>query len=267
MRVIQCARCGEDVFPTGPRTKYCLACATKIRIENQSKRRSGGLKNGAQHTKHITCEICGKDVVVSTKAARARYCPECAAKALRASTKKHRDKEKRWLLAEPRIITCACCGCEVVLENARSYNRKYCDDCRKIVYAELNRKAKDAYKIRHRTDGLHGDQKRCACCGVVFEKQGNQKYCDDCRTAAKCEQLAAKRRKRREGWRIGELPKKEKPRVSRIEDLIEAARKAGMSYGKYQAMRFMKEHEDYETGKRHERDGLDGGKDRTVLRR
>ena len=101
MRVIKCARCGEDVFTTGPRTKYCLACATKIRIENQNKRRSGGLKDGAPHTKHITCEICGKDVVVSTKAARARYCPECAAKAFKASTKKHRTKEKRWLLAEP----------------------------------------------------------------------------------------------------------------------------------------------------------------------
>ena len=233
MRVIQCARCGEDVFTTGPRTKYCLACATQVRIENQKKRRSGGLKDGAPHTKHITCEICGKDVVVPSKAARARYCPECAAKTFKASTKKHRTKEKRWLLAEPRIIECQRCGCEVVLTDARSFNRKYCDDCQKIVYAELHKKA----------DALRGkqEQKLCARCGVVLEKQ-NRKYCDDCRAAAKREQEAAKRRRQREGWRTGDLPekKKKKPRVSQIENLNAAARKAGMSYGKYVAMMAMK---------------------------
>ena len=231
-RKIICAKCGNETVATGPRTKYCLACATQIRIENQKKRRSGGLKDGAPHTKHITCEICGKDVVVSTKAARARYCPECAAKAFKASTKKHRTKEKRWMLAEPRIIKCERCGCEVVLEDARSYKRKYCDDCQKIVYAELRNKAKDAFRGRQ-------EPKRCARCGVVLEKRRtNQKYCDDCRAAARREQEAARRLKRREGRRIGELSKKKKkkPRVSQIENLNAAARKAGMSYGKYVAM-------------------------------
>ena len=235
MRVIKCARCGEDVFTTGPRTKYCLACATQVRIENQKKRRACGLKDGTPYTKHITCEICGKDVVVSTKAARARYCPECAAKAFKASAKKHRTKEKRWMLAEPRIIKCERCGCEVVLTDARSFNRKYCDDCKKIVYAELTKKAHDAYKDRKNPEG----KRRCARCGVVLEKRrGNQKYCDDCRAAARREQDAARKQKQREGWRTGELPekKKKKPRVSQIENLNAAARKAGMSYGKYVAM-------------------------------
>ena len=232
-RKIICAKCGNETVATGPRTKYCLACATQIRIENQKKRRSGGLKDGAPHTKHIICEICGKDVVVSTKAARARYCPECAAKVFKASTKKHRTKEKRWMLAEPRIIKCERCGCEVVLTDARSFNRKYCDDCQKIVYAELHKKA----------DALRGKQetKRCARCGVVLEKQ-NRKYCDDCRAIARNEQEAAKRRRQREGWRTGDLPekKKKKPRVSQIENLNAAARQAGMSYGKYVAMLAMK---------------------------
>ena len=238
MRVIKCARCGEDVFTTGPRTKYCLACATQVRIENQKKRRACGLKDGTPYTKHITCAICGKDVVVSTKASRAKFCPECSARAYKASAKKYKDKEKRWMLAEPRKIHCERCGCEVILTDARSFNRKYCDACKKIVYVELTKKAHDAYRER-KNPGV----KRCARCGVVLEnRRSNQKYCDDCRAAAKFEKEAARKRRQREGWRTDELPekKKKKPRVSQIEKLNAAARKAGMSYGKYVAMLAMK---------------------------
>lgn len=233
-RVITCARCGNETVATGPRTKYCPPCAYFTRLEKQNARRTQQDKH-AEHTKVITCEICGKETVVSSKAARARYCPECSMKAFKASTKKHRAKEKRWLLAEPRIIECERCGCEVVLEDARQFKRKYCDACQKIVYAELHKKA----------DALRGkqEQKRCARCGVVLEeRRSNRKYCDDCRTLAKREQEAAKRRRQREGWRTGDLPEKKKktPRVSQIVNLNEAARKAGMSYGRYVAMLAMK---------------------------
>jgi len=230
-RVITCARCGSETVATGPRTKYCPPCSYFVRLEKQNARRSQG-KTQAEHTKIITCAICGKEVVVNSKAARARYCPECSTKAFKDSSKQYRAKEKRWLLAEPRTIKCERCGCEIVLEDSRQFNRKYCDDCKEIVYAELRKKAKDAYKKR-----INPDVKRCARCGIALEKQ-NRKYCDDCSAAAKREQEAAKKRKQREGWRTSELPrtKKKKPRVSQIENLNDAARKAGMSYGKYVAM-------------------------------
>ena len=138
-------------------------------------------------------------------------------------------------------LKCARCGCEVVLKSPQAMNRKYCDDCQKVVYAELRKKAKDAYRERRRTDGLQGNQKRCERCGVLFEKQGFRKYCDDCRSIMKREQDAAKKRKQREGWRTSGLPvrRKKKPRVSQIEAINDAARKTGMSYGQYQALKAM----------------------------
>ena len=138
-------------------------------------------------------------------------------------------------------IKCLRCGCEVVLKSPQAMSRKYCDDCQKVVYAELRKKAKDAFIERNRTDGLTGNQKRCERCGTIFVRQGFRKYCDDCRPIVKREQEAAKKRKQREGWRTSELPvgRKKKPRVSQIEAINDAARKAGMSYGQYQALKAM----------------------------
>lgn len=239
-RVITCARCGNETIATGPRTKYCPPCAYFTRLEKQNARRTQQDRH-AEHTKVITCEICGKEAVVSSKAARAKYCPECSSKAFKVSTEKHRKKERRWLLAEPRIIKCERCGCEVVLEDVRQFKRKYCDDCQKIVYAELRKKAKDAFNERNRTDDLTGNQKQCERCGTIFVRQGFRKYCDDCRIIVKREQEAAHKKKQRDGWRTGELPvrRKKNPRVSQIEAINDAARKAGMSYGQYQAMKAM----------------------------
>jgi len=258
-RVIKCARCGSETPATGPRTQYCPSCAYIIRLEKQNARRSNGRKH-AEHTKIITCEICGKEIVVSSKAARAKYCPECSSKAFRASAKKYKDKEKN-------TIICVRCGAEVVLKSPQASNRMYCDDCQKIVYAELNRKAKAAAKERKRTDGLQGDQKRCARCGVIFEKRGYRKYCDDCRSLAKNE-LTRTSYERMKNKRIGichrcgieftyiykgseralcddckniyksgshaerEVKRKKKAGPT-LAELEREARKKGMSYGKY----------------------------------
>jgi len=251
-RVITCARCGSETVATGPRTKYCPPCSYFVRLEKQNARRSQG-KTQAEHTKIITCAICGKEVVVNSKAARAKYCPECSAKMFKVSTKRHRAKEKeelafdagnypiepksKWTLAEPKVIECERCGCEVVLTDARQFNRKYCDDCKPIVYAELMRKASRRAKAKSK------EPKRCARCGIVLEEtKSNQKYCGDCRAAAKLEQSIASYHRKREERETSPFKgmakerKKKKPRVSQIENLNEAARKAGMSYGKYVAM-------------------------------
>ena len=266
-KYITCARCGADVFTTGPRTKYCLACATQIRLENQNKRRSGKGKLDPAHTKHITCVICGKDVVVSSKATHAKYCPECSAKALKTSKGKYRDKEAN-------TITCVRCGAEVVVKDRRAHNRMYCDDCQKVVYAELRKKAKIAFNERKRTAvGLQGNQKRCARCGVIFEAQGSKKYCDDCRRFARNEAQRNSREKHKETrtgictrcgkefefvfrgseralcddcrYKLGGRPKSEpkkrkKKKGPTLKEIERAANEKGISYGKYKAIEYMK---------------------------
>jgi len=127
-------------------------------------------------------------------------------------------------------------------------------------------------------------RKRCARCGVVFEKQGFRKYCDDCRKIIKQEQTNDSRERKRKAligetieatckicgkpfsyvygggmkraycdrcsirgnqvvYNSSEPPRKKKkpPRVSQIETVNDAARKAGMSYGQYQAWLYMQE--------------------------
>ncbi len=211
MRIINCAKCGKIIEARSPRTKYCPSCAYEVRQER------------------------AKAFYEALKAARGEPIKPKELK------KPIEPKKRKWELAEPRIIKCGHCGREVVLTDARSHNRKYCDDCKKIVYAELTKKAHDAYKDRKNPEG----KRLCARCGVVLEKRrGGQKYCDDCRAAARLERDAARKRKQkqREGWRIGELPekKKKKPRVSQIDSIQRAAHEAGMSYGKYVAMLAMK---------------------------
>jgi hypothetical protein len=83
-------------------------------------------------------------------------------------------------------------------------------------------------------------QKRCERCGAEFEQRGFRKYCDDCRIIVRREKDAAKKRKQREGWRTSDsCEAKEEPRVSQIEAINDAARKAGLSYGQYQALKSM----------------------------
>ncbi len=228
-RVIKCARCGSETPATGPRTQYCPSCAYIIRLEKQNARRSNGRKH-AEHTKIITCEICGKEIVVNSKAARAKYCPECATKAFKASTKKMRDKEKN-------TIVCERCGTEFVSTNIRGPQRKYCDECKESAYKETNRKAFHAWAER-RKNGLP-NMKICDICGAPFDNKGGggRRYCDKCRIEVKREAERQKQRKKREGWRCTDLQqKRKKPRVSQIDSIQRAAHEAGMSYGKYQAL-------------------------------
>jgi len=202
LRVIKCARCGEDVFTTGPRTKYCLACATQIRIESQNKRRSKKGKLDPAHTKVITCEICGKEVIVPAKAARARYCPECSSKAYKASTKKYRDKEKNPPVGETVETTCIICNKSFSYEYRGGKRREFCNMC------SPNRHDENAGAIE---PNYHT------------------------------------------GWHKAEKPrKKKKPHVSQIVDLNEAARKAGMSYGRYVAMLAMKKGKEDDIGDKRE---------------
>ena len=153
-------------------------------------------------------------------------------KTTQGKTKRHCGR-----FAEPWKIKCKRCGCEVVLTNRQASRRKYCDACQKIVYAELRRKSAVAWWERQKS----GVKRLCVRCGVVLESpRRGQKYCDDCRALAKKEKEATRRNMVKELQRTGKPPKEKKPRVSQIVNLNEAARKAGMSYGRYVAMLAMK---------------------------
>ncbi len=140
-RVIECARCGNETIATGPRTIYCPKCSYEVRIEKQNQRRSGGRKDFG--TKHITCEACGKDVEVPIKAARARFCPECASKSFRNSHKEFRKKEKERELCINETIegTCKKCGATFSYFYRGGSKRMFCNLCsdsRRIEFAGEN---------------------------------------------------------------------------------------------------------------------------------
>lgn len=115
-----------------------------------------------------------------------------------------------------KVKKCVRCGADI-----SGTNRKYCKDCREQAYQDLQLARCQEVIVT------------CKRCGVHFTAIDNGKgyvrtLCDDCRW----EPL-------REKNRANKAPKK-KPRVSQIESINEAARKAKMSYGKYVAMMAMK---------------------------
>ena len=82
--------------------------------------------------------------------------------------------------------------------------------------------------------------KQCARCGLVFEKKGFRKYCDDCRLIVRREHDRARREKEK-GKPKPIKPPKPKPHISQIDRLVKEARAAGVSYGRYVAMQYIKE--------------------------
>ena len=89
--------------------------------------------------------------------------------------------------------------------------------------------------------------KTCERCGVEISVLWmRQKYCDDCAKGVKREMNSASTKSANEKRKAkaAEKREKKKPHVSRIDDILQAARKAGMSYGRYVAMIAMKKEEE-----------------------
>ena len=78
----------------------------------------------------------------------------------------------------------------------------------------------------------------CKRCGELMTVNHNRKYCDKCRVELQREQIRNYRQRERTLNEVNKKPpvKKEK-HVSKLAELELAARAAGMSYGKYVAMR------------------------------
>ena len=72
--------------------------------------------------------------------------------------------------------------------------------------------------------------KPCERCSNEFDGRWNQKYCNDCRMEAYSEGSKQRRRRAR---------RKKGHKESHLIDHAQAARAAGMSYGKYMAMQYL----------------------------
>ena len=120
MRKITCARCGKETEATGPRSKYCPECKEEE------------MRGGAR-VKHIKCAICGKDTVVSIKAAHAKFCKECSGQAYKetraAWKRRERKKAGKELQGEKVTSYCTVCGKEF----SYIYNGYYLARCEKCM--------------------------------------------------------------------------------------------------------------------------------------
>ena len=81
-------------------------------------------------------------------------------------------------------------------------------------------------------------EKACMNCLIQFVPTGaNQKFCEACHQAM---ELASKKR-RRENEKYRKAIKKRKARESNFDNLDMIAKAMGISYGRLQAMRFMRQ--------------------------
>ena len=80
MRDRTCRECGIT-FPGGPRAWYCPECRAERKKQAKQRYQS---KGPARPIGSIDrCEVCGKEYTVNS--ARQRYCPDCAAAAVKAA--------------------------------------------------------------------------------------------------------------------------------------------------------------------------------------
>lgn len=126
-----CRQCGT-IFDGGPRAWYCPSCRAERRKEADLRRRKNGVQRPLGSTDH--CEACGKEYVV--KAARQRYCPECAQDATKEAAKKaalersHTEKflKQRKLFPQSGMRVCVICGRPI---NAKTNTITCSPECQK----------------------------------------------------------------------------------------------------------------------------------------
>jgi predicted nucleic acid-binding Zn ribbon protein len=198
----------------------------------------------------VACAFCGKEFTATHP--RNVYCSEICQKANKTARQREKyaankpakvPKEKKQIEAKD----CVVCGRSFMPQ--RSSVQKTCSkECREKREAEL---VKENLRKRYRGD------RTCEQCGKVFFAEGVAKFCSKaCRTAhnlALQEQRKAEvaeaglTRPKMKGEKRPVLAGKHLARAQGIwvsnmtfEEKAEAARKAGMSYGKWVALQQMK---------------------------
>lgn len=220
MRLIKCARCGNEVVATGPNQKYCPLCAYQIRLERQAEKReesrkelmkvraamfhealaaarASGKEPPKKKTKRIRCERCGAEVEVPVMAARAKFCPACATASVREKNREYRERAAS--LGEGELTTgrCSCCG-KNFSYTYTGKRRTKCDACRKCNdVGQMRRKKKRGLKEDGRLDRIFPQPTK-----AEIERELRQR---------------------------------------RIDAIQRAAKEAGMSYGQYKAWLYTQE--------------------------
>lgn len=137
-----CEICGKVVPMRAINQKYCTDCADELRMQRQREyvKRWAAKQDREPMSATLVCTICGK--TTERKAARQKYCPECAAK-----EKARRQHERAMALKKPtptRREACEMCG--KIIEMTFP-NQKYCPECAaSITYTrrkKLNREERE----------------------------------------------------------------------------------------------------------------------------
>lgn len=144
-----CRSCGA-VFPGGPRAWYCPECRRE-RQKDAKRRASHGTARPIGSTD--ICTVCGGEYVVT--GGRQKYCPTCAADAMRAADRKNalewyaKNKNPEQLREQKRAgtapIACVVCGREFRPKDASI-------TCSAECSRELNRQHNKSYEYTHRAE-------------------------------------------------------------------------------------------------------------------
>ena len=175
----------------------------------------------------IICKRCGNETPRTGK--RQKYCLDCAYQMIieRQNTRRHQHTKG---MTGTKTIVCEMCGDEVTV-NIRAGRAKYCSHCAALAYGEAKKRQK---KSRVEAHGI------CVVCGKEFNYVSiggyERRCCSDCRTRGKLKDRGIIKKPLIKKDSQEKQPK----RVSTIADVMQAARRAGMSYGQYKAMMAMK---------------------------
>ena len=144
-----CRQCGKT-FQGGPRAWYCPECREERKKEAGRRHKRIGTQRPLGSVDH--CVKCGKEYVVT--AARQKYCPDCAAKAIaevdrrqaleRYATVKDAYNPVRYEKRRVKQKFCVRCGKPIPAKS------KYCPDCLKIVRGEQLKIAKAKWITKNR---------------------------------------------------------------------------------------------------------------------
>lgn len=124
-----CEDCGAE-FEGSPTARFCPACRKKRRQANVHVLRR--------------CIVCGKEF---SGAPRSLYCPECRVSTRHENYRRYiqRKKEGCAIVRGETVMNCERCGKPFVV---MAGGQRYCSDCAKEAYVELDRAQSRAWAER-----------------------------------------------------------------------------------------------------------------------
>lgn len=184
------------------------------------------MKAKGSDKKRVLCVFCGKEFEAMNKSKK--YCSYNCRYEHKLDLKRiEREQEK-----ETRIAKCSWCGKEYQQE----YGRRYCSpECKRCQINERAREAKKNKRLKQYPKIV-----KCVYCGKEFEKPfgtTSLKYCsDECRDAVY------------KGSSLDQFADAgKKIKTESFAEIDRKCKELGISYGKYQLMKYLEEQKRKET--------------------